>query len=70
MIKVMLIVIFDDDGYSGAWWLKITNDNRGDNNKDDVDNVDDKNKQLLDYVEQNIVICQWRADSLFTEAKG
>ena len=28
------------------------------------------NKQLLDSVEQNIVICQWRADLLFVEAKG
>ena len=25
--------------------------------------------QLLDEVEQNIVICQWRADQLFTEAE-
>ena len=29
----------------------------------------ENNKQLLDQVEQNIVICQWRADSLFAEAK-
>ena len=28
------------------------------------------NKQLLDEVEQNIVICQKRADSLFAEAEG
>ena len=28
------------------------------------------NEQLLDGVEQNIVICQWRADQLFGEAKG
>jgi len=27
------------------------------------------NKQLLDEVEQNIVICQWRADQLFADAK-
>ena len=27
-------------------------------------------KQLLDKVEQNIVICQWRADQLFPEAFG
>ena len=26
--------------------------------------------KLLDEVEQNIVICQWRADKLFAEAKG
>ena len=26
--------------------------------------------QLLDEVEQNIVICQWRADQLFAEAEG
>ena len=25
---------------------------------------------LLDEVEQNIVICQWRADQLFAEAEG
>ena len=24
----------------------------------------------MDEVEQNIVICQWRADQLFSEAKG
>ena len=28
------------------------------------------NKQLLNEVEQNIVICQWRADQLFAEAEG
>ena len=28
------------------------------------------NKQLLDEVEQNIVICQWRADQLFAEGRG
>ena len=28
------------------------------------------NYQLLDEVEQNIVICQWRADQLFAEAEG
>ena len=28
------------------------------------------NEQLLDEVEQSIVICQWRADQLFGEAKG
>ena len=28
------------------------------------------NKQLLDEVEQNIVICLWRADQLFAEAEG
>jgi len=29
------------------------------------------NWQLLDEVEQNIVICQWRADQLlFAEAEG
>ena len=28
------------------------------------------NKQLLDEVEQNIVICQWRGDQLFAEAEG
>ena len=27
-------------------------------------------KQLLDEVEQNIVICQWRADQLFASAFG
>jgi len=27
-------------------------------------------KQLLDEVEQNIVICQWRADQLFADAEG
>ena len=26
-------------------------------------------KQLLDEVEQNIVICLWRADQLFPEAE-
>ena len=26
--------------------------------------------KLLDEVEQNIVICQWRADQLFAEAEG
>ncbi len=26
--------------------------------------------QLLDEVEQNIVICQWRADQLFADAEG
>ena len=28
------------------------------------------NKQLLDEVEQNIVICQWRVDQLFADAEG
>ncbi len=28
------------------------------------------NYQLLDEVEQNIVICQWRADQLFADAEG
>jgi len=28
------------------------------------------NKQLLHEVEQNIVICQWRADQLFADAEG
>jgi len=28
------------------------------------------NKQLLDEVEKNIVICQWRADQLFADAEG
>ena len=28
------------------------------------------NKQLLDEVEQNIVICQLRADQLFADAEG
>ena len=28
------------------------------------------NKQLLDEVEQNIVIFQWRADQLFADAEG
>ena len=32
--------------------------------------TNNNNKQLLDFVEQNIVICQWRVDSLFAEAKG
>ena len=37
--------------------------------------VDQKNgdrmiKQLLRDDEQNIVICQWRADQLFSEAEG
>jgi len=27
------------------------------------------NKQLLDEAEQNIVICQWRADQLFANAE-
>jgi len=27
-------------------------------------------KQLLDEAEQNIVICQWRADQLFADAEG
>jgi len=27
-------------------------------------------KQLLDEVEQNIVICQWRADQLFADTEG
>ena len=27
------------------------------------------NKQLLDQVEQDIVICQWRAHSLYNEAE-
>ena len=27
-------------------------------------------EQLLDEVEQDIVICQWRADQLFAEAEG
>ena len=27
-------------------------------------------QQFLDEVEQNIVICQWRADQLFAEAEG
>ena len=26
--------------------------------------------KLLDEVEQNIVVCQWRADQLFAEAEG
>ena len=26
--------------------------------------------QLLDEVEQNIVICQWREDQLFADAEG
>ena len=26
--------------------------------------------KLLDEVEQNIVLCQWRADQLFAEAEG
>ena len=29
-----------------------------------------KNIQLLDEAEQNIVIYQWRADQLFTDAEG
>ena len=36
--------------------------------------VDQKNgdriKQLLSEDEQNILICQWRADELFSEAEG
>jgi len=28
------------------------------------------NKQLLDEVEQNIVICLWRACQLFADAEG
>ena len=28
------------------------------------------NNQLLDEVEQNIVICRWRADELFADAEG
>ena len=28
------------------------------------------NQQLLDEVEQNIMIYQWRADQLFAEAEG
>ena len=28
------------------------------------------NNQLLDEVEQNIVICRWRADQLFADAEG
>jgi hypothetical protein len=28
------------------------------------------NFQLLDEVEQNIVICRWRADQLFADAEG
>ena len=28
------------------------------------------NKQLLDQAEQNIVICQWQAESLFADTKG
>ena len=28
------------------------------------------NYQLLDQVEQNIVICRWRADQLFADAEG
>ena len=37
--------------------------------------VDQKNsnrmiKQLLNLLSQNVVICQWRADQLFAEAKG
>ena len=28
------------------------------------------NYQLLDEVEQNIVICHWRADQLFSDAEG
>ena len=27
-------------------------------------------KQLLDEVEQNMLICQWRADQLFANAEG
>jgi len=33
-------------------------------------NIASDNKQLLDEVEQNIVICQWRADQLFADAEG
>jgi hypothetical protein len=28
------------------------------------------NYQLLDEVEQDIVICRWRADQLFADAEG
>jgi hypothetical protein len=28
------------------------------------------NYQLLDEVEQNVVICRWRADRLFADAEG
>jgi hypothetical protein len=28
------------------------------------------NIQLLDVVEKNIVICQWRVDQLFPDAEG
>ena len=34
------------------------------------DNLLNNNKQLLDEFEQNIVICQWRADQLFADAEG
>jgi len=45
----------------GEWasWININNNNNNNNNK-----------QLLDEVEQNIVICQWRADQLFADAEG
>ena len=33
-------------------------------------NLLNNNKQLLDEFEQNIVICQWRADQLFADAEG
>ena len=34
------------------------------------DNLLNNNKQLLDEVEQNIVICLWRADQLFADAEA
>ena len=33
-------------------------------------NLLNNNRQLLDEFEQNIVICQWRADQLFADAEG
>jgi len=36
----------------------------------DITKTESNNKQLLDEVEQNIVICQWRADQLFADAEG
>jgi hypothetical protein len=33
-------------------------------------NIHTVNYQLLDEVEQNIVICRWRADQLFADAEG
>ena len=38
--------------------------------RDSQENTVQNNEQLLDEVEQNIVICQWRADGLFAEAEG